>query len=206
MSRVVAAIKRRLLKRQRGFTLIELMSVMAILSVLSAVTFPAISGSVTAGRATTQSVDIATVQRSADLFKSQAVTRYPSAASPAGVDDSWQAGGLPPSAPAGGDGTAPDSPIVFTQDAIAAVDFDASVTLAEAHKRFSRDYLRSLPDHSQSVVDVAAGADSPVFLIRRRGKDLYVMLRNATNASISFSRWGFDRNAEVWIFVDQDSY
>ena len=205
MRRIVLAIKNRW-RRQRGFTLIELMSVMAILSVLSAVTFPAVSGSVTTSRATTQSVDISAVQRASDWFKSEAVTRYPSLGSPGGTSTTWLAGQIPEATSIGGDGSTPDSPIIFTQEAIAGIDFNAAVNANDELKRFSGNYVRSRPAHDSSIILLAPGDDSDVFHIQRRGRDVYVLLRNTTGDPITFGSWGLDINAEVWVFVDQNTY
>lgn len=205
MARFMRAVWTRL-RRQRGFTLIELMAVMAILSGLSAITFPAISGSVTVSKATTQSVDTASTQRAVDWFHSEAVTLYPSQPASSGVITPWATGGLPQGSATGGTGATAATPIIFTQDDIAGIDFQAQVLLNGVTKTFNGDYLRGLPRHAGETLLVQAGEDSPVFHIQRRGADTFVQLRNTASVATVFHLWGLDKASEVWLFVDQLVY
>ena len=205
MSIMWRAIKARLRKRQKGFTLIELMTVMAILSVLSAVTFPAISGGVTAGKATTQSVDISSIQRASDWFKSEAVDHFPSEAAAAGVSGGWSAGNLPELDPVGTGGTATD-PIVFDEDTVAGIDFNAVTTVNGKAKKFRGDYLRSIPDHGTETIVLGPGESSAIFKVKRRGEDVYVQLVTGAAVAVAFNAWGMVRNGEIWSFIDQEDY
>lgn len=55
-------------KQSKGFTLIELMVVMTILSVLAGIVVPAVTGTTTAGRGTTMTADVNTVQNAVERF------------------------------------------------------------------------------------------------------------------------------------------
>lgn len=205
MVRVMRAVWTRL-RRQRGFTLIELMAVMAILSGLSAITFPAISGSVTVSKGTTQSVDMASAQRAVDWFHSEAVTLYPTEPAPDGATTPWATGGLPQGSATGGTGVTAATPIIFTQNDIAGIDFQAQVLVNGTTKTFNGDYLRGLPRHAGETLLLQAGEDSPVFHIKRRGADTFVLLRNTGSVATVFHLWGLDKASEVWLFVDRIAY
>lgn len=59
---------KRLFHSSRGFTLIELMVVMTIMSILAAIVVPAVTGTTTAGRGTTMTADVNTVQNAVERF------------------------------------------------------------------------------------------------------------------------------------------
>ena len=116
---------RALVKENRGFTLIEMMTVMGILSVLSAITFPAVTGTTSFSRATTQTVDLTAAQQAVDRFDIDTNSSFPTLASLSGTVGAWQAGQLPEAAPTGGDGSSANQAKVFTQESIAGFDFGA---------------------------------------------------------------------------------
>lgn len=83
-----------ILRKSRGFTLIELMVVMTILSVLAGIVVPAVTGTTTVGRGTALMSDTVTVQQAVDRFAGD---------NPTGVEKGWPtAGGTLPSITAGG--------------------------------------------------------------------------------------------------------
>lgn len=59
---------KRLFHRSKGFTLVELMVVMTIMSILAAIVVPAVTGTTTAGRGTSMTADINTVQNAVERF------------------------------------------------------------------------------------------------------------------------------------------
>ena len=59
---------KRLFHRSKGFTLIELMVVMTIMSIMAAIVVPAVTGTTTVGRGTTMTADINTVQNAVERF------------------------------------------------------------------------------------------------------------------------------------------
>jgi hypothetical protein len=71
---------------------------------------------------------------------------------------------------------------------------------------FVGDYIRLPPDHFDDVFTIGPGASSPVFRIKRLGKDFFLQLSNTTATSLDFLRWGADHKGLVWVFVDQDAY
>ena len=197
---------RALVKESRGFTLIEMMTVMGILSVLSAITFPAITGTTSFSRATTQTVDLTSAQQSVDRFISDTGSYFPTLASLAGTTSAWQAGEIPGAAPIGGDGSTSDAALVFTQEGIAGLDFSATYDVGSTVKHFIGDYLRDRPKHDDEVVTLAPGEESPAIRLNKRGENVYVKLKNTTTAPLSFQRWGLDSVGSVWVFVDRDFY
>lgn len=64
-------ILRRLRGHEKGFTLVEMMVVMAIVSVLAAIVFPAVSGVGTTSHTTRQAEDVRIVQGGIDRFNAE---------------------------------------------------------------------------------------------------------------------------------------
>lgn len=197
---------RALVKESRGFTLIEMMTVMGILSVLSAITFPAVAGTTSFSRATTQTVDLTSVQQAVDRFTIDTGSDVPTLASLAGTTGGWQAGELPEAAPIGGDGSTSDAALVFTQEGIAGFDFSATFESGSTVNPFIGSYLRDRPKHDDEVITLDAGEESPTIRVNKRGENVYVKLKNTTAAPLSFLLWGLDSSGGVWVFVDRDFY
>jgi prepilin-type N-terminal cleavage/methylation domain-containing protein len=202
---------RKLFNSGKGFTLVELMVVMAILAVLAAIVFPAVTGVTTTSRETAQPMDINNVQTGTDRFNADDTDGKPWPTLAPLTGTAWQAGELPTLAKTGS-GTLAD-PYVFEQTAsdgaIAGVDWSSQATVDGVTKKFYPDYLRTLPDYSNYPTDkvtVAASSTSPVFKIKKGGEDVYVQLKNSTGTSLDFHVWGIDNTGEVWVFVDADSY
>ncbi len=204
--RLLRKIATRLKNRERGFTLVEMMAVTGILSVLSAVAFPAVVGTASVGKSTTQTVDITGVQRSFDHFKSGPGADYATFASLPGTVATWADGQLPTEPITTGDGKSLSTAMVFTQENIAGIDWSASNDIDGETTYFVGDYIRITPDHFDDVFTVGPGANSPVFRIKRLGQDFYVQLENTAATSIDFLRWGADYKGLVWVFVDQETY
>lgn len=175
-------------KGQRGFTLIELMTVAAIMAILSAIVFPAVTGTTATSRESTQSVDINAVQTGVDRYNQD--TGLNASAAFAAI-----AGGDLPAGTATGTGTSGD-PYVFTDLDITGVDFGV----------LDFDYLRNLPDHATEVITVASSGTSAVIRIVRGGNDVYVQLSNTTGGSLDFPAWGLNGQAVVWSFIDANVY
>lgn len=185
---------------ERGFTLVELLIVVAILGVLAAVVIPTFTGVTSQSRATSQSTDINAVQAAVDRFNADAEDEWPTEAPLTGT--AWDAGELPTVAKTGA-GTS-GSPYVFTHLAVAGVDWDAST----GGDDFSPDYLRNTPKHSAAtdVITVANGAVSSAFAIKKNNETVYVQLSNGHTASLDFPMWAIDADGSVWIFVEGESY
>ncbi len=191
-------------KRQRGFTLLELMTVASILAAMSAMVVPSITGSAMTSRSTNQTTDLNSVRASIDQFKSETKS-WPTEAA---LDStSWKAGNLPTGSVTGA-GTAED-PYIFSQLAVAGVDFSASGTVQGEAKAFSSNYFRVPPNYMfgpTSLLRVEANAMSAPFIILKGGKTTWIQLKNTTNNALNFKVWAVDKNAELWNFLDKDRY
>ena len=183
-----------------------MIAVTGILSVLSAVAFPAVVGTTSIGKSTTQTVDITGVQRSFDHFKSGKGAQYATFASLSGTVNPWADGELPTEAVPPADGQTASTAVVYTQETIAGIDWAAQNVFDDETRDFVGDYIRIAPDHFDEVFTVGPGAQSPVFRIKRLGKDFYLRLANTTATSLDFLRWRADVKGLVWVFVDQDAY
>ncbi len=104
-----------LFKQSKGFTLIELMVVMTILSVLAGIVVPAVTGTTTIGRGAALTSDIVTVQQAVDRFAGEN-TKGTDKGWPTGEWDTGKTGELPTG------GSVPiDWGASFTQDGITKV-------------------------------------------------------------------------------------
>lgn len=118
-----------LFKQSKGFTLIELMVVMTILSVLAGIVVPAVTGTTTIGRGAALTSDIVTVQQAVDRFAGE---------NPSGTDKGWPTGDWDTS---GGKGTLPATGSV-------PIDWGASFDKDGSKKIFLITYLRGSVTHS----------------------------------------------------------
>ena len=191
-------------KNQRGFTLIELMTVASILAVMSAVVVPAVTGTSTASRASSQAIDINSLRSAIDQFKSE-MTKWPTDGPL--YTGSWLPGGLPAGS---GTGTgAVDNPYIFEDGDVAGVNFNATGTVQSFVKTFISDFFRVPPSYStgsSSLVTVAASTSSLPFQILKGGAVVYLKLQNNSTSPLNFKVWSVDKNGEPWIFLDKDKY
>ncbi len=189
---------------QRGFTLIELMTVASILAVMSAVVVPAITGTSTASRASSQAIDINSVRSAIDQFKSE-ITRWPTDGPPYGSP--WVAGGLPKGS---GEGSGIETdPYIFDDGDITGVNFNATGSVQGVIKTFYSDYFRVAPSYSRdssSTFSVAASTSTPVFQILKGGSSVFLRIKNNSTSALTFKVWSVDKNGEPWIFIDKDKY
>jgi prepilin-type N-terminal cleavage/methylation domain-containing protein len=194
-------------KGEKGFTLVELMVVMAIMSVLAAIVFPAVTGTTTVSRQTAQPMDINQVQTGTDRFNSDDYDGYPwpTDASLTGVTTPWTAGNLPTGSGPTGSGTSSDV-YVFTQNDIAGIDWTSTANVSGQSMFFYPDYVRNRPDYAGETIIVAASSTSDNFTVKKGGEDVYIQLSNTTGGSLTFDKWGLDKDGSVWVFVDAESY
>ncbi|GEM_PF-1638243 len=89
---------KKLFKQSKGFTLIELMVVMTILSVLAGIVVPAVTGTTTIGRGAALTSDIVTVQQAVDRFAGENTK---------GTDKGWPTGNFSGGAGDGSKGELP---------------------------------------------------------------------------------------------------
>lgn len=200
---------RQFLKGKSGFTLVELMVVMAILGVLSAIVFPSVTGITSAGKATGAATDINQVRDAVQRFNSDDTdgSPWPTAVSLAGASTAWAAGKLPTGTGPTGTGLTSSDPFVFTQSDIAGIDFaSAATTVDGVSKTFYPDFLTNKPRHADETISVGAAGASVVFEVKRHGATVYVKLSNTHTASLTFSKWGLDKGGNVWVFVSGAAY
>ncbi len=184
---------------ERGFTLVELLIVVAILGVLAAVVIPTFTGVTSQSRASSQTTDINSVQAAVDRFNADAESSWPSEAN-LDVPALWDAGEVPTEDKTGA-GTSGD-PYVFDHDTIAGVDW----TAVTGTKTFNPDYIRTKPKHADETITVADTASSAVFEIKKNNETVYVQLTNTSGGSLNLPTWGIDKDGSVWVFVNGESY
>ncbi len=185
---------------QRGFTLVELLTVAAILATMSAVVFPAVTGTTTDTRESDQAVDLNSVQTAVDRWNSD-FGDYPTNADLNG--SAWSAGALPTGGAATGTGTSGD-PFVFTQTKLAKVKFDDTDTKDSLAVYFNIAYLRSSPRHATDT-DLTIDTTGTTYKTKRGSDDIYVKL-TASTATKLFGVWSLDYTAKPWVFVNSYSY
>ncbi len=199
--------------KQKGFTLIELTIVMAIIAVLAAVVFPTVTGLTSRSRSSGQTQDMNTVQNAANTYQSESSTsKWPTSASDAAIgttgalaSSTWSAGSLPTGTGPTGSGTLA-SPYTFSAIDIAEINFTASTTVSGSTKTFYSDYLKSLPGRSTDTITVAGSGTSSTFKVKKQGSEVWIKISNNATGSIDFNAWTLDPKGNVWVFVDQDSY
>ena len=189
----------------QGFTLVELMVVLAIVGVLTAIVFPAVTGATTRGKNTAQAQDINAVQTGVDRHNSEDEDGSSWPTDEALDANSWAIGELPTGTGPTGSGTESD-PYVFTEVDIAGMDFVSAAFTEDGDKTFFPDFLRTLPDHNSDTITVAGVDVSATFRINKGSVDTYALLSNTTSGTLIFSVWGLDNSGGVWSFIDQDSY
>ena len=191
---------KKILKGQQGFTLIELLTVAAIMAVLSAIVFPAVTGTTSTSRESTQSVDINAVQTGVDRWNSD-FSDWPTSAQLNG----GPLASLLPTGDTSGSGTSSSTPILFTEDDLSPINF--SDLDAFTGTEFIPDLMRNAPDHATDADITLTSVDADLdFLIKRGGDDLYIRLVAPVAGSVDFPVWGVDADGKAWVFFDADSY
>ncbi len=193
--------------RQKGFTLIEIMVVLAIMGVLVGVVFPAVTGATIIGRTTAQSHDIKAAQDGIDRFNTGDLDGkpWPTQASLPGVTDIWVAGELPTGTGLMGEGTQAN-PYIFTQDDIAGIDWLSPASTAYGDMVFHSGCIRNKPRHADETIPMDAGSTTDVIVIQRETGEVYVKLQNVHTASVDFPVWALDKTGTAWVFVENGSY
>ena len=183
-------------KGQRGFTLIEMLAVTAILATVTAVVFPAVTGTNTEARQSAQTVDINAVQTGIDRWE-QDFGDFPTFGEGNSPFTTWVAG-QKPTGTATGAGTAND-PFSFTEKMLAAINFADSDTGVV----FEDDILRNKPSHADDAA-VASDLAANVVLIKRGGADVYIKF--AGSGATTMPIWGMDIDARPWVFISSNEY
>ncbi len=205
------AFVKQLWRRARGVTLLELVVVLSILAIVSALVTPAVSGQTTRARAATKAADTSTVQGAVDLYSGEA---------PASSDDNPRypvnQGTLPTAADYhatitsfrlsdGSTATLYVKPLLFSASYTAA---DSSTT-----KTFAPDYLKWAPKHKAVTVD-ADGKDSNGVRVFSGGTISFTGGRDYSEtgtgagspAPTSISVWVVDHNGLVRLLLDDGYY
>ena len=182
-------------KKQRGFTLVEMMVVMAIISVLAAVVFPAVSGVGTTSHNARQVEDVKTVQGGVDRFNADS-----------GYWSTGTAGGGATT------GVLPGSALVTAgvlTGMIKGVTFDKTYTAPDPDKTFVPDYVRSNPLYYNVTATVATdGTTSADKLLTGKtyknssGTDWTIGGADITLTSV----WLVDSTGKVYVVKDPAAY
>ena len=191
MRKIVHGLRR----RERGFTLVEMMVVMAIISVLAAVVFPAVSGVGTTSHAARQVEDVKTVQGGVDRFNADS-----------GYWSTGTAGG------GSTDGTLPGTGLVTAgvlTGMIKGVVFDKTYTAASVTKTFIPDYVRSNPLYYNATDTVATDGttDATKLLTGKTYKNSSGTDWTIGGADITLtSVWVVDSTGKVYVIKDPSAY
>ena len=207
--RKAASIKRAAratLRQSNGRSPVEIMVVLVVLSMACVPVVNVVNGSTASHRGVSQALQTLGIQGAVDQYYNENYSRYPTVASLPGTSVEWPAGRVPAVAPSTHDGATPGRAVVFTQESIAGVDFDAVNESGPMPRPLVGGYVRYPPGHYDETIALEPRERSPVFMVRKRGRDVYIRLRNTTGRLLRFKTWGLDRNGDVWVFVDQNSY
>ncbi len=166
---------------QRGFTLMEMMVVVTIMTILAAIVVPAVTGVSSTGRGAAKDSDRSEVQKSVDRYNSA----HP-AAMWSTVTDRLPANGLVTSA--------------ATTAMLAGMDWNRSFTDPRdgAVKKLVPDFIRDKPAHADETVVVPPGSVKTVGDI--------TLDNTAGTVSISFRVWSLDATGHVWILLKDEEY
>lgn len=211
----------RLVRSKKGFTLVELMVVMTIMSILAAIVVPGVTGSGTVARQTSESEDINNVQGAVDRFTidDSDGSPWPTQVNLTGVSTAWDAGKLPTGVAPGslltsigtpGEGTGTEAaPYIFDQNMLAGIDWVSAATVWGVDKKFYPDYARNKPRHATETITpaIAADGDSDTIAVQQKGNVVYMKLHNSSATDpVNFPKWAVDKTGTVWVFVGKDSY
>lgn len=207
----VRAFVKQIWRRARGVTLLELVVVLSILAIVSALVTPAVSGQTTRARAATKAADTSTVQSAADLYSGEAPTnpngspRYPINQSTLPTASDYHATITGFTLPDGSTATLYVKPLIFS----------ASYTATDggATKTFAPDYLKWAPKHKAVTVDADGENSNGVRVFSggtvsfTGGKDYSETGTGAASpAPTSVSVWVADQNGLVRLLIDDGYY
>lgn len=169
-----------LLKVSKGFTLIELMVVMTIMSVLAAIVVPQVTGTVTSGKSTVKKNDLQAVQSAVDRYNADhSSSYYP-------VDTN---GAAAPSSTAYEVKLSVGGADVYLKDIV----WDAALSATSGAKKLVPDYLKSKPSRNGDVIE-----DTTTSI--KIEDTTYTVAFKAGVTSMGI--WAVDGNGKVWLLLD----
>lgn len=176
---------KKLFKNSKGFTLIELMVVITIMSILAGIVVPQVTGSVTTGKGVGSKSNLQNIQQAVDRYAGDNKDLYP-------IDTSGAAapalGTAELTLVAGGN-------TFYLRDIV----WDA----AAGTKKFVPDYLHTKPSQSGDTIgDVLSGATTELAsgtgTITINGTAYTVTFASATT---KYGVWAIDQHGTVWRVV-----
>lgn len=170
-------------RRRSGFTLVEVMVVMAIIAVLAAVVYQAVTGSGEKSRMVTYAADVKSVKGSADRFNAEG--------------GAWPTGDGAAAPGALSAGTMGD-PIIVDSDTAANIQMvPIAWDKACCSQTFVPDYSRDRPRHADETIAFAGEESKQV-----NG----VYYKNEKTTATSVNRWLLDSAGAVHCLVTKPEY
>lgn len=198
----------RLLKRSKGFTLVELMVVMSIIAILAALVIPQVTGVSTTGRATTKTNDMKVVQDAVQQFVGD---------NPKGETTGWPVGYPIVATPVAtnGSGALPATPVALRWDSF-FVELPPNPDVSKP--TIFESYMAQLPPHALDTTGtnkLANNADRTAFATYLTALAAKTVDQNGTITPPSLTLttgwpalavWTIDSTGKVNVNVIDESY
>ncbi len=186
------------MKKGRGFTLIELMVVMAIMSILVGVVLPGVTGVGMTGKLTGRDAEIKEIQQAVQRFNTDTAL-WPTSS-----------------------GSLPSAALVTTAattSMLSVIDFEANLTTLGTTKKLYPDYMMKVPEHATDTVATDAASartvdppppgspqDTATDAITQPDGTV-LTLGTILNPAQSFAgAYVLDRNGRVWVLINAVEY
>ncbi len=188
------------MRKGRGFTLIELMVVMAIMSILVGVVLPGVTGVGLTGKLTGRDAEIKEIQQAVQRFNTDTALWPTSSGSLPTVDVNAVVGGIP-------------NKDVATTSMLSVIDFDTAPT--GTTKILYPDYMMKVPEHATDVVATNGSGvrtvDPPPVGSPQATAANPITQPDGTVLTLAVSQsftgaYVLDRNGRVWVLINAVEY